>query len=197
MEQENNKKKALVFVANGSEEMEAVISADVLRRGQIEVCVAGVSLEDKQYATCSRGVKIVPDIQPSDFSKFDVSSYDVIVIPGGLGGAKTLSSHSDIQHLLSLAHKSGKYVAAICAGPLALKGAKINLGGKITSHPIVKEELEHDYNYQEDRVVVDNKVITSRGPGTAFLFALRIVEELMGKEMRDKISPPMILPPTL
>jgi len=91
-------------------------------------------------------------------SKKDI--FDVIIIPGGLAGARTISSNSEVQKLLASAHQAGKFVAAICAGPIAIKSANINKGGKITSHPIVKADLENEYNYQEDRVVVDNKVIT-------------------------------------
>ncbi|RIA97074.1 class I glutamine amidotransferase-like protein [Glomus cerebriforme] len=190
-----NNKKALVIVTDGSEEMETVISVDVLRRAQIDVTVAGIALQNGGYAKCSRGVMIVPDQSLSNISNFDV--YDVIVIPGGLAGAKTISSDPEVQKLLASAHQTGKFVAAICAGTIAIKSANINKGGKITSHPIVKADLENEYNYQEDRVVVDNKVITSRGPGTAFLFALTIVEQLLGKEKRNEISPPMILASTL
>jgi protein DJ-1 len=195
---DKNDKKALVIVTDGSEEMEAVISIDVLRRAQIDVTVAGISLKNGNYAKCSRGVMILQDKSLLDITNFD--AYDVIVIPGGLAGAQTISSSSKVQELLASAHKAGKFVAAICAGTIAINSANINKGGKITSHPIVKADLvngENKYNYQEDRVVVDNKVITSRGPGTAFLFALTIVEQLLGKEKRDEISRPMIVASTL
>ncbi|CAI2166237.1 18326_t:CDS:2 [Funneliformis geosporum] len=193
-------KKALVLVADGSEEMETVITIDVLRRAQIDVTVAGIALQNENYAKCSRGVMIVPDQSFSNISKEVLSKkciYDIIIIPGGLTGAQTISSNSEIQELLASEHRDGKFIAAICAGTIAIKSANINKGGKITSHPVVKADLENEYNYQEERVVVDNKVISSRGPGTAFLFALTIVEQLLGKEKRDEISSPMILASTL
>ncbi|CAG8552887.1 5892_t:CDS:2 [Dentiscutata heterogama] len=183
-------KKALVLVADGSEEMEAVTTIDVLRRAQLDVTVAGFSLENAKYAKCSRGVMIVPDIAFSSISDFNV--YDVIVIPGGMKGAETLSSSQKIQDLLVSAYNKGKIVAAICAGPLAIKNAGINLGGKITSHPVIKERLE-GYSYQEDSVVIHNKVITSRGPGTSLLFGLTIVEHLLGEAKRNEVSSPMML----
>ncbi|CAG8446536.1 4561_t:CDS:2 [Funneliformis caledonium] len=195
-----NVKKALMLVADGSEEMETVIPIDVLRRAQIDVTVAGIALQNENYAKCSRGVMIVPDQSFSNISEenlFKKCIYDVIIIPGGLAGAQTISSNSEVQRLLASAHQSGKFIAAICAGTIAIKSANINKGGKITSHPVVKADLENDYDYQEERVVVDNKVISSRGPGTAFLFALTIVEQLLGKEKRDEISSPMILASTL
>ncbi|CAG8800897.1 9256_t:CDS:2 [Gigaspora margarita] len=207
-------KKALVLVADGTEEMEAVTTTDVLRRAQLDVTIAGFSLKNANYAKCSRGVMIVPDIAFSSISDFDV--YDVIVIPGGLNGAETLSSSKKIQDLLVSAYNKGKIVAAICAGPLAIKMAGINLGGEITSHPVIKERLEGfnnlilnllkltthklnitidilGYSYREDSVVVHNKVITSRGPGTSLLFGLTIVEQLLGEAKRNEVSSPMML----
>lgn len=80
----------------------------------------------------------------------------------------------------------------ICAGPLVAKAAKINFGKALTSHPSVKGEFS-DYDYKEERVVVSDNLITSRGPGTSFLFALTLVEHIVGKEKRDEIEPPMVL----
>ncbi|RGB32501.1 class I glutamine amidotransferase-like protein [Rhizophagus diaphanus] len=188
---DQNSKKALVIVTDGSEEIETVVSVSVLRRAQIDVTVAGITLQNENYAKCNRGVKIVPDQSLSNISNFDI--YDVIVIPGGLNAAKAISSNPEVQKLLASMHQAGKLVAAICAGTLAIKSANINKGGKITSHPIVKADLENEYSYQEDRVVVDNKVITSRGPGTALLFALTIVELLLGEEKRNEVSNHMIV----
>ncbi|CAG8534801.1 4933_t:CDS:2 [Ambispora gerdemannii] len=197
-------KKALVLIADGSEEMEAVISSnasyelDVLRRASIEVTVAGVALKEQTFATCSRGVKIIPDVPFENlWPTVSPDTFDVIIVPGGLGGAKTISSNEHVQKLLANAHQSGKIVAAICAGPISIKSSNINKGGSITCHPVVQKELETEYQFREDRAIVDNNVITSRGPGTAFLFALTIVEQLLGKEKRDEISPPMFLASTL
>ncbi|CAH1759221.1 7925_t:CDS:2, partial [Entrophospora sp. SA101] len=189
------KKKALVLIADGSEEIEVVVTVDVLRRAQIEVDVVGVKLKNSNFAKCSRDVKLVPD---KDFAKLTNSdAYDIIIIPGGTAGANTLASNTDVQNLLSSFHKSGKFVSAICAGPLAIKSANVNKGGKITSYPSIKADLENDYKYSEDRVVVDNRVITSQGPGSTFLFALTIIEQLLGKKKRDEVSQPLALPPTL
>ncbi|CAG8745991.1 8301_t:CDS:2, partial [Ambispora leptoticha] len=130
-------KKALVLIADGTEEMEAVISIDVLRRASIEVTVAGVALKEQKFATCSRGVKIIPDISFDNlWPTVSHDSFDVIIVPGGLGGAKTISSDENVQKLLANAHQSKKIVAAICAGPISVKLAKINKGGKITCHPV-------------------------------------------------------------
>ncbi|KIJ38985.1 hypothetical protein M422DRAFT_175771, partial [Sphaerobolus stellatus SS14] len=80
----------------------------------------------------------------------------------------------------------------ICAGSVAAKKAGIAKGGKITSHPSVKEELEGEYQYQEDSVVKEGNLVTSRGPGTAFPFALTLVEIVQGASKREEIYGPMV-----
>jgi len=187
-------KKALVLLADGTEEMEATISIDVLRRAQIAVTVAGVALENKTFAVCSRGVKIIPDVILGLEESSSLNDHDAIIVPGGAKGAKTLSEDPGIQNLIRDYHRQGKVVAMICAGSLAAKTSGIAFGERITSHPSVKEELAKDYDYQESRVVVSGNLITSRGPGSTFLFALTIVEKLVGKEVTDTITLPMMLP---
>jgi protein DJ-1 len=123
-----------------------------------------------------------------------LDEYDAIVVPGGAKGAEIISSNDDVVKLLSAFYGKGKVVACVCAGSLAAKAAGIGKDNAITSHPSVKSELEKDYRYQEDRVVIANNLITSRGPGTSFEFALALVEALVGKEKRDEIAGPMILP---
>ncbi|ORX91267.1 DJ-1-like protein [Basidiobolus meristosporus CBS 931.73] len=183
-------KKALVLITDGSEEMEAIITIDVLRRAKIDVLVASFGV-NATSVECSRGVRIVPDTKLEGITNHD--QYDAIVIPGGAQGAKTLSEAPLVQQLLLRYYQMDKVVAAICAGSLAIKSAKIAKNEKLTSHPSVKDQLTDSYDYQEKRVVVANNLITSRGPGTTFEFALAIVEKLVGKEVVDSIAPPMIL----
>jgi len=178
---------ALLLLANGAEEMEVVIAADVMRRGGIEVTIAGLS--GSQPVKCSRDVVIVPD-KGLDEVKLP---FDVIVLPGGLGGSNQLASDPRVGTLLKEQQKSDKLIAAICAAPIALKAHGIGLQKTITSHPSKAEELKTDYNYSEDRVVIDGQLITSRGPGTAFEFGLAIVQKLIGSEKVKQITPPMIL----
>jgi len=170
------------------------LAVDVLRRAQIAVTVAGVALENKTFAVCSRGVKIIPDVILGLEESSSLNDHDAIIVPGGAKGAKTLSEDPGIQNLIRDYHRQGKVVAMICAGSLAAKTSGIAFGERITSHPSVKEELAKDYDYQESRVVVSGNLITSRGPGSTFLFALTIVEKLVGKEVTDTITLPMMLP---
>ncbi|KAI1301712.1 Parkinson disease protein 7 -like protein [Halotydeus destructor] len=181
-------KTALVIIADGTEEMEAVITIDVLRRGGIEVTVAG--LESSNPVKCSHGIVITPDVALADAK----DNFDIVVLPGGLGGSNSFAASDAVKKILEQQEKADRAIGAICAAPIALKSHGIALKKRITSHPSKAEVMKSgDYVYSEDRVVVDGQLITSRGAGTAFEFALAIVEKLVGKEKVDEISPPMVL----
>ncbi|KAJ1964877.1 hypothetical protein GGI12_001138 [Dipsacomyces acuminosporus] len=188
-------KKAIVFVANGTEEMEAVITIDVLRRAGIEVLVLAVGA-DGSPITCSRNVRLVPDAYLGD-NAVKIESHDAVVVPGGAAGAETLSQDAQVKSILTDFYAQNKIVAAICAGSLAVQTAGIQSKSanplQVTSHPSVKGQLEKDFEYKEQRVVIDNNLITSRGPGTTFEFALAIVSKLVGIERAREVAGPMIL----
>ncbi|KAJ8953648.1 hypothetical protein NQ314_007255 [Rhamnusium bicolor] len=185
----NMSKTALVFLAPGAEEMEAVIAIDVLRRGGVNVTVAGVP--DSSVVKCSRDVNIKPDISVTEAK----GPYDVLVLPGGLGGSNALGSSKEVGDLLKQQENDGRIIAAICAAPTALKSHRVAFGKNITSYPSMKPQLEEGshYHYEEDKVVVDDNIITSRGPGTAFDFALTIVDKLLGKEKASEVAKAMLL----
>ena len=108
---------ALVLIAEGTEEMEFTIAYDVLVRGGVEVHSALVGETSTTGSVkCSRGVRIVPDITFSVLSTERVLAYDAIVVPGGVGGAKTISKDDSVQAALAAMHENGKIVAAVCAG---------------------------------------------------------------------------------
>lgn len=154
--------------------------------------------------SCTRNVKIVPDIKSIDELPPEPSA-DILILPGGAPGAKTFCEDGRVQRLIQSYRAAGKHVAFICAATTALVastkwaakigGLKFSEKARVTSHPSVKKEiLDAGWQYapDEERVVVDDKVITSRGPGTAMLFGLTIVEELVGKAKRDEITGPLI-----
>ncbi|KAJ1868634.1 hypothetical protein LPJ57_005756 [Coemansia sp. RSA 486] len=188
-------KKAIVFVADGTEEMEATITIDVLRRAGIQVLVLAVETTSGAV-TCSRDVKIVPDAYLGDDST-KIGAFDAVVVPGGAQGAATLSQNDQVKSILADFHAQNKIVAAICAGSLAIKTAgiqsKVPQPLRLTSHPSVRDQLENDFVYKEDRVVVDANLVTSRGPGTTFEFALSLVSLLVGEDKAREVAGPMML----
>ncbi|KAF8501829.1 class I glutamine amidotransferase-like protein [Gautieria morchelliformis] len=187
--------RALIFIASGTEEMEFTITYDVLVRGGVS-CASALVKAPKQaradipWVKCSRGVRIVADKDLDDIELTEL--FDLVVVPGGAEGAKTISQDGRVQRMLQNHYQQGKLVAMICAGSVAAKTAKIGLGSALTSHPSVKADLEQDYKYSDDSVVRSENLITSRGPGTTFPFALKLVEALQGGERRQEIQKPMI-----
>ena len=179
---------ALVLLTRGNEEIEAVIAIDVMRRGGIDVTVVGVDGADP--VRCSRGVVITPDAALKDIS----SDFDIVVLPGGAEGARRLSEAPAVGELLRNQEKAGRWVGAICAAPVALKEHGVFQGRRMTSHPSVRALLEDWAEYGENAVVEDGKLITSRGPGTAFAFALRIVGALTDAERMMHVRAPMMFP---
>lgn len=197
-----SKPSAVILVADGSEEIEFVTAFDVLVRAGFNVRSIAVRRADAQpqgraWIELSRGLKIVPDQE--GFANNDTNDLkpDVLIIPGGGPGAKTLSEDRATLELLHCCQREGRWIACICAGTTALVASVSSFPEqekvKVTSHPSVKDEIvAKGWEYEEERVVVDKKVITSRGPGTALLWALTIVELICGKEKRMEVESPMI-----
>ncbi|EFA04901.1 Protein DJ-1-like Protein [Tribolium castaneum] len=181
--------KALVFLAGGAEEMEAVIAIDVLRRGGVEVTVAG--LPDANIIKCSRGVNIKPDISICEAK----GPFDAIVLPGGLGGAKALAASKEVGELIREQEAAGRLTGAICAAPTALKAHGVYVGKTVTSYPAMEAQMLEggQYKYKKEPVVVDGTLVTSQGPGTAFVFALTLVDKLVGKDKAAEVAKAMLL----
>lgn len=173
----------LVPLAQGCEELEAVTVVDLLRRAGIEVITAGL---DAQPVCASRGVKLLPDMTLDAALQ---QEFDMIVLPGGLPGADHLRNDPRVIALLKKMAASDRYTAAICAAPRVLAHAGILDGKRATSFPGALEiDAVPGLEYQETAVVMDDKVITSRGPGTAMDFALTLVETLVGRQKRDEVE---------
>lgn len=164
-------KKVLVLLADGFEEVEALSVVDVLRRGNIDCKMC--SIED-EYVRGTHDIIIKSDCNIKDIYPED---YDGVVLPGGLPGAENLKADS-VKELVTKMNEKKKIVAAICAAPETLEYFNILEGKKCTSYPGFIQEKDK-VNYVEDKtVVVDGNIITSRGPATALVFALSILEEL-------------------
>ncbi|WFD28404.1 protein deglycase [Malassezia nana] len=200
-------KTAVVFLAEGTEEMEFSITYDVLVRGGVKARSIYVPAEGAPASppngmiTASRGVKLGVDMTLAELEKEGLSYVDALVVPGGVGGAQTISKNPIVLRLLQEAYEQGKIIGMICAGSLAALEAQIGLQGTITSHPSIKDKLSScmcvplttAFQYQETPVAVAGPLVTSRGPGTTFAFALTLVEKLMGVKVREEITPPMML----
>ena len=175
--------RVLVPLADGCEEIEAVTIIDLLRRAKIDVVVAGLQ---PGIIRASRGTLLVPDCT-LDVALQD--SYDMVALPGGMPGMTHLKEDSRIISLLAKMAQQGKFTCAICASPAVLAKAGLLHGKAATSYPgFLDPAALPDTTIKDDAVVVDGKVITSRGPGTAMDFALELIKHLVGRAKRDEVE---------
>ncbi len=181
--------RVLVPIAEGTEELEAVTIIDLLVRADIEVISASL---DGKPIRASRGVVIVPDTSLEEALEHE---FDMVVLPGGLPGATHLDNDPRIHQLLQKMAQENRYTAAICAAPRILANAGLLSGKTATSYPGHVDTMNlPDVNYSSEAVVIDDKVITSRGPGTAMDFTLTLIELLQGREIRDNVEAALMRP---
>lgn len=168
-------KRVAIILAEGFEEIEALTVVDVLRRAKIDCDMISI---DKEFVTSSHNIMVKADKTIDD----TIKEYDMIVLPGGLPGANNLANNDTVIELIKYFDENKKYIAAICASPaIVLSVAGIEKNRYITSYPEEKfEKLLEKSNYIEELVVVDDNLITSRGPATTMLFAYKIVDVLGG-----------------
>lgn len=178
---------ALILLANGFEEIEAITIIDVLRRAEINVIIAGL---DQKVITGAHGIKVDTDLKIEDFHE----ETDVIILPGGQPGSDHLAESDLVKSLIQKYHKNNKIVAAICAAPAVVLSPTGILDGKAaTCYPGFEEKFSPNVNIQINELVVqDQNIITSKGPGTAFAFAYTLVEALKDKKTADQLRKAML-----
>ena len=180
-------KKVLVPVADGSEEIETACIVDVLRRAEADVTVASVN---SLQITASRGMKLVADQLISECVQ---NTYELIVLPGGMPGAEHLRDSKELVEMLKRQQNDGRLYAAICASPaVVLHHHGLLAQRKATAYPGFAEQFENTEAI-DSRVVVDGNCITSRAPGTAMEFALKLVELLYGEQKAREIAQSMLV----
>jgi 4-methyl-5(b-hydroxyethyl)-thiazole monophosphate biosynthesis len=177
--------RACVLLAPGFEEIEAVTIIDVLRRGEIETFVLGVEDIGVQG---SHDITVQADRKLADALE---ERWDLVVLPGGMPGASNLASSELVQSFLKAQETKGAKIGAICAGPIALAKADLLRGKKATSYPSFEKQITGAI-YRREPVVVDGRIITSRGVGTALDFALKLVEELRDQTAADELAERML-----
>lgn len=183
---------ALVCLAPGTEETEAVTTIDLLVRGGINVTTASVASDGNLTITCSRGVRLLADAPLVEVADGD---FDVIVLPGGLKGAEAFRDSPLLVETVRQFHLSGRIVAAICAAAgTVLVPHELFPIGNMTGFPALKETIPDD-QWQDKRVVWDPRVnlLTNQGPGTAIDFALKIIDLLVGREKAHEVAGQLVL----
>ncbi len=176
-------KKVYVFLADGFEDVEALIPVDVLRRGGVEVVT--VSITDFPLVQSAHGVNIEADVM---IEQCDFSDADLLFLPGGMPGASNLFANKEVCKALVDQYAAGKKVAAICASPAVVLAPLGILDGKrATCYPGFEQALA-DATYTADLVTVDGNITTGEGPAAAFPFAYELLSQLVNKQTSDQIA---------
>lgn len=179
--------KVYVMMAEGFEEIEAVTIVDILRRAELDAKT--VSVSGNREVTGTHGITLHADIP---FDAELLKDGDMVVLPGGMPGTENLEAHSGLASLLRYYAEEGKWVAAICAAPMVLGRMGLLKGKAATCYPGFENYLV-DAECRTERVVQEGKFITSRGPGTAMEFSLKLVEVAAGRELADTIREETLL----
>lgn len=172
-------KSALLILAEGFEEIEAITTIDILRRSQVECTVA--AHQSNKFVTGKTGIQVVAD---ELFEHLSDKEFDLFVIPGG-PGVRHLRKDKNILEYTRRHAEAGRLIGAICAGPTLLHDAGLLDGRKYTAHFSVAKELKEILSDQA--VVQDMNIITSQGAGTAVEFGLHLVKELVGEKLSEEV----------
>ncbi len=176
--------RVLIPFTEGVEEIELIAVIDLLRRADVEVCAASL---DGQPVTGRSNITMQPDAALAIVMS---ENWDMVVLPGGLPNAFLLRDDANVKAVVQRLRAERKSIAAICAAPMALAAYGVTEGKRVTSYPSCQEEMEKlqpSSVYVDEAVVEDDFLITSRGPGTAIAFALRLISKLCGEEKSAEI----------
>jgi 4-methyl-5(b-hydroxyethyl)-thiazole monophosphate biosynthesis len=176
--------KVYVFMANGFEDVEALIPVDVLRRGGVEVVTVSIN-DDSQVVESAHGVQMVADAM---FDDCDFADASLLFLPGGMPGASNLYEHQGVCRAVKAQAEAGRRVAAICAAPAVVLGQLGLLQGrKATCYPGF-EKLLQGAHYTGELFTVDGNITTGEGPAAAFPFAYELLAQLVSREVSDQIA---------
>jgi 4-methyl-5(b-hydroxyethyl)-thiazole monophosphate biosynthesis len=179
--------KVYLFLAEGFEEIEAIAPIDIFRRADIEVIT--VSVKNELAVTGAHGVTVLAD---KLFADVDFSGNDLLFLPGGLPGTTNLDKHEGLRKLIKNQVLSGEKIAAICAAPSILGKMELLKGQEAICYPGF-ENLLIDARISDKKIVKSGNVYTAKAAGVAIQFALKLVEELKGKEVAENISKAIFL----
>ncbi|HIT89843.1 MAG TPA: DJ-1/PfpI family protein [Candidatus Merdenecus merdavium] len=175
-------KKVYVFLADGFEEIEGLAVVDLLRRADIEVRTVSISNDD--FVTGSHNIVVKCDTL---FQEESFEDAQMLVLPGGMPGTKSLQEHEGLGKLLLKFHEDKKWLVAICAAPSVLGHYGILQGERAVCFPGFEDKL-HGATIGERKVEVSHHIITSKGMGTAIDFGLMIIAKLRSEEVSRQVK---------
>lgn len=172
-----------ILLANGFEEAEALVPADLLRRAGADVALVGVT---GQTVTGAHGISVNSDLT---LEQVTPGTMELLMLPGGLGGVQNIGASTAAVELIQTAAKADCYLAAICAAPSLLLGPMGLLNGrKAVCYPGMEDTMDGADPQKTASVVVDGDIITGEGPGAAFEFGLKLVEVLKGADIAEQVG---------
>lgn len=182
----HNMAKAYEFLANGFEDIEALGPVDILRRGGVEVKT--VSIGEGLMVESAHGVQVKADMLMADA---DLSDADLLLVPGGMPGAKNIDEHEGVRQALLKHAQGGKLTGAICAGPMVLGHLGLLRGRRATCYPGFEGELD-GASYTAEQATVDGNIVTGKGPGATFEYAYTLLKLLKGERIVEELKSGMM-----
>lgn len=173
-----------ILLGAGFEEAEALVTADILRRAEVPVTLAGIG---GCMVTGSHGITVQADRPVEGVT---LSGGDMVVLPGGMGGVAAIEGSQAAMALVREAALEYR-LGAICAAPTLLaRAGLLPEGVRCVCYPGMERELSAAGAAPEmDRsVVVEGKLVTGRAPGSAFDFGLALVEVLAGADAARAVA---------
>ncbi len=169
-------------MADGFEDIEALIPLDIMRRGGVEFTT--VSITGSRDVTSAHGVTIKTDMT---FEEGNFDDADLLMLPGGMPGAENLNMHEGVRKAVIAQAEKGKLVAAICAAPMVLGGLGLLNGRRATCYPGFEKYLE-GAEYTGGLYTVDGNIVTGEGPAAALPYAYKLLSMLKDGDTADGIA---------
>lgn len=175
-----------VLLGTGFEETEAITPIDLMRRAGIPVQTVGLN---GKVVYGGHGIGVEADIT---VEKMDLNNLELIMLPGGLGGVRSIRESKPAMDAIRFAYENGKFVAAICAGPTILADLGITDGKDAVCYPGCEAEMGNA-NMVSAPCIRSGKVITGTSAGCAVAFGLALVEALKGTEEAERIAKQIVI----
>ena len=179
-------KSICIFLAEGFEEVEALMPLDILRRGGLSVKTVSVA-GDRTV----KGAHQIPVVADMLFAELNDDEVEMIVLPGGLPGATNLDAHPGLDKLIMKFAASSRPMAAICAAPMVYGKRGLLKGKQATCYPGFDTYLT-DAHYTGNMVQVADNFILGKGPAAAAEFGFTILKHFAGEEKMNEVKSGML-----
>jgi 4-methyl-5(b-hydroxyethyl)-thiazole monophosphate biosynthesis len=170
-----------ILLAEGFEEMEALVPADLLRRAGIQVALVGLNAP---VVTGSHGIAVTADLL---LEQADAEEMDMLVLPGGLGGVESMQMDLFALAFIQKTYTLGRWLCAICAAPTLLAHLGLLDRRKAVCYPGMEDEMDSAVVLPDQEVVVNGRIITARAAGSAYEFGFQLITALVGAAKAEEV----------